>query len=146
MYARVFWELPKLLDHADVLFPDLVRLAGPNIGGVTDVLIGALAEGKLDLAGGRIDLEPLTPFAVRQLKKALTAAKRHQRGEGVAWRFTEKYWDVRRMVGCWLDIAGYLTSPDFDPLIVEALTLADPRLAAFAAAARLRRGGETADQ
>lgn len=142
VYQRVFTELPKLIDHADVLFPDLILLAGPNIGGVTDLLLTTLAQGKLDLAGGKIDLETIAPFVVKQLQKALKSAGKHQRTEGVAWRFAEKYWDVRRDAGCWLDIAGYLKEPALEPLLEQAVQLADPRLVAFAAVSLLRRGSE----
>jgi hypothetical protein len=142
VYQRVFTELPKLLDHADVLFPDLVQLAGPNIGGVTDVLMAALAQGQLDLAGGKVHLEPLAPLAVARLRKALKSARKYQRAEGVAWRFTERYWDIRREAGCWLDIAGHLKSPALGPLLEEALSFSDPRLVAFAAGSVLRRGGK----
>jgi hypothetical protein len=144
VYSRVFTELPKLLDHADVLFPDLIQLAGPNIGGITDLLIAGVAQGKVDLAAGKMNLEAIAPLAVKQLKKALKSAEKQQRTEGVTWRFTEKYENVRREVGCWLDIAGYLKSPALTPLLEAALQFFDPRLVAFAAASVLRRGGKVA--
>jgi hypothetical protein len=134
--------LPKLVDHADVLFPDLILLAGANIGGVTDLLLYALAQGKMNLASGEVDLESLAPFAVKQLRKILKSVSKHQRTEGVAWRFAETYWEVRREAGCWLDIAGHLKAPSIEPLLGEALKLSDPRLVAFAAVALLRRGSK----
>ncbi|HYT90514.1 MAG TPA: hypothetical protein VEL76_17540 [Gemmataceae bacterium] len=144
VYSRVFTELPKLLDHADILFPELIQLAGPCIGGIVDVFLAAVAQGKLDLASGKSDLEAIAPLAVKQLKQVLKAAARYQRKEGVAWRFSEKYWDVRQHAGSWLDIAGYLKSPALDPLLKEAVQFTDPRLAAFAAISVLRRGGKVA--
>jgi hypothetical protein len=141
VYSRVFKELEKLLDHADVLFPDLIQFAGPDVAGVTDVLMVGLADGKVDLAAGKIDLEPVAPLVVGQLKKSLKAAGKKQHNNGVAWRFGEKYFGTRRDAGCWLDIAGYLKSSALDPLLVQALGLSDPRLLAFAGAALLRRGG-----
>jgi hypothetical protein len=141
VYSRVFAEMPKLLNHADVLFPGLIVLAGPHIAGVTDLLIAGLAQKKLELAGGTLDLELVGPLAAKQLRKALKAASRYQRAEGVAWRFAEGYSDIRREAGCWLDIAGYLKSPALTQLLKEALRLPDPLLAAFAAGSVLRRGG-----
>jgi hypothetical protein len=141
VYSRVFTELPKLLDHADVLFPALIGLAGPHIAGVTDVLMAGLSQKKIDLAGGTFDLETVGSLAVKQLRKVLKAASRYQHGGGLAWRFAEEYWYVRREAGCWLDIAGYLKSPALTPLLEEALQLPDPRLTAFAAGSVFRRGG-----
>jgi hypothetical protein len=141
VYSRVFMELPKLHDHADVLFPALIGLAGPHIAGVTDVLMAGLAQQKLDSTGGTIDLEPVGPLAVEQLRKLLEEVSRFQHAGGVAWRFAEEYWGVRREMGGWLDIAGHLKSPALTPLLEEALQLLDPRLTAFAAGSVIRRGG-----
>ncbi len=142
VYSRVFTELGKLVDHADVLFPDLILLAGPNLGGVTDVLISGLVEGKIDLAASKFDLEPIAPAVIKHLQKSLKLAGKYQRGSGVAWRFHEKYFEVRRDAGCWLDIAGYLKSAALEPLLEQALDLSDPRLLAFASASLLRRGAK----
>jgi hypothetical protein len=142
VYQRVFTELPKLLDYSDVLFPDLIPLAGQQIAGVTDLLLIALARGKVDLAGGGSDFEPISTLAVGNLHSTLKSAAEHQRDEGIAWRFTEAYWNVRRDLGCWLDIAGYLKAPALGPLLEAALQLSDPRLIAFAALSQLRRGSD----
>jgi hypothetical protein len=121
VYDRVFTELLKLLAHCDVLFPELIHLAGPQIGGVTDLLIAGLAQGKLDLAKGKINLEAVAPLVVKELKKAFKSAWKHQRPQGVAWRFTEEYWETRRKTACWLDIAGHLKSPTLEPLLEGVL-------------------------
>jgi hypothetical protein len=141
VYSRVITELMKLLEHADLLFPELIQIAGPHIASVTDVLMAGLANGQVDLATSPFDLEPIARLAVQQLKKSLKSVSRFQRVEGVAWRFEEKYFYVRQEAGCWLDIAGYLKSPLLDPLLEQAMQLADPRLLTFASVATLRRGG-----
>lgn len=125
IYRRVFLELPKLLDHADLLFPELIQLAGPHVGGVTDVLLAGLANGKVNLTAGSIDLEPIAALAVKELKRLLKSAKKHQR-PGIAWRFSEKYFYVRQQAGCWLDLAGYLKEASLSPLLKECFNSATP--------------------
>jgi hypothetical protein len=136
--------LLKLLDHGDVLFPDLIRLAGANIGSVTDVVLAGMTQGKLDLAAGQVDFEAIAPLAAKQLKRLLKSAAKQQRPGGVGWRFVEKYFYLRQQAGAWLDLAGYLRSPALEPLLHEALELSDPRLVAFAAVALVRRGMDVA--
>jgi hypothetical protein len=66
--------------------------------------------------------------------------REHGWSDGLAWRFTERYFEARRLAGCWLDLAGYLKSPAIAPLLKNAMKLRDPRLLAYAAAAALRHG------
>ncbi len=138
VYGRVFTELYNLLPYGELLFPELVQLAGRNLGNVTDVLIGGLTGGTLDVR--KLDLEPLAPLVTIALAASLTRAETHQRKSGIAWRFSEKYDEPRVVAGSWLDIAGHLQSPKLTPLLKRALRLHDPRLVAFAAISLIRRG------
>ena len=138
-YGRVFTELRKLARFADVLFPELIERAGPNLGGVTDVLIDGLASRRIDAS--RIKLEPIAPLVVKSLRAALTRAAKHQRAHGTLWRFGERYYETRQATGAWLDVAGYLRSPALAPLLRKGLAMRDPKLALFAAIATLRRKG-----
>ena len=139
-YSRVFTELHRLLNHSDILFPTLIQLAGEYIGGVTDLLVAGFNQGSINLAEGKVDLEPIVDIACGQLKELLKSATTLQQGHGLEWRFAEDYFSVRNQTGAWLDIAGYLKSSRLEPLLFQALSLSDPRLAAYAAVALLRHG------
>ena len=139
-YGRVFTEAAKLYPYADVMFPELVERAGKNLAGVTDLLIDGLASGQIDAK--RVNLEPLAPLVTKSLKTALAKAAKHQRAKGTAWRFTERYFEPRRMAGAWLDIAGHLRAKSLDALLRKGLAMRDPLLVLFAATSLVRRGGK----
>lgn len=136
VYSRVFTELAKLQPFADVLFPELVLRAGPQIGQVTNLLVGAVTSGALDPR--RVDLAPIAPVALAALRALLAKATKMQR-PGVRWRSGERYHEVRTTTGAWLDIAGHLKLPALGPLLVQATRLRDPKLVGFAALSLVRR-------
>lgn len=140
VYGRVFTEMKKLYRHADVLFPELVVRAGKNLGGVADALIDALASGKVSRS--QVNLEPIAPLITKSLRDVLARVAKHQRAQGIKWRFTERYSEGRGTAGAWLDLAGYLRTKAVAPLLKNALALRDPRLALFAVISILRRRGK----
>lgn len=142
VYQRVFTELPKLADHAHALLPDLIEVAGPNLGGITDFFVSAVAAGKVDLSAGKF--ATFGPFVGKQLQMAIEAAEKRPPGNGIGWRFSEEYWHVRQPAGCWLDIAGYLKTDMVEPLLQYALQLPDPLLVMYALISLLRRGSTVA--
>jgi hypothetical protein len=139
VYPRVFTEARNLAPHADVLFPELVELAGDNLGGVTDVLIEGLAARQIDPR--RVELEPIAPLVARSLRAVLRRVAKHQRKTGTDWRFAEAYFEPRRDAGAWLELAGRVRAKSLDALLEQGLALADPRLALCAAVSIVRRGG-----
>lgn len=137
MFERVIRSFFKLVEAGDELFPELLTLAGPYLGAVTDVLMAALRQGTLEAS----KLASLTPTVSEHVRASIAHVEAHQSADGIAWRFAESYEPLRAELGAWLDIAGYLPSaPDLTLLLVRASRLVDPRLAMFAAGALVRSG------
>ena len=105
-------------------------------------MLGALSRGLLKPHEVGDRLEGLAPYVVKSLKQALKSAAKHQEKPGIAWRFTERYEEVRHRAAMFLDLAGYLRAPKLSAPLHQAAEFRDPRLATFAALALLRRGEE----
>jgi len=143
-YARVFEELERLFAHADLLLPDVFISAGRATTCVGDAILGALGSGVLKLHTVGTRLEALAPYALKTLKQSLSSTAKHQDKSGIAWRFKERYQDMRHRASMMLDLAGYLQAPKLAEPLRRAAEFRDPRIVAYAALALLRRGEDVA--
>lgn len=141
-YGRVFEELIPLLAFPDVLLPDLITSAGPHVTDVGGAVLAALTRGLLRGEEIADRLEVLVPFVLKSLRQAVRTTAKHQERPGIAWRFTERYQNVRHRACMFLDLAGYLRAPKLSPVLQQAAGFRDPRIAMYAALALLRRGEE----
>jgi hypothetical protein len=141
-YGRVFEELIPLLAFPDVLLPDLITTAGPHVTSVGGAVLAALTQGLLpsEEISGR--LEALAPFVLKSLRPAVRTTAKHQEKPGIAWRFAERYQNVRHRTCMFLDLAGYLRAPKLSPVLQQAAGFRDPRIVTYALLALLRRGEE----
>jgi hypothetical protein len=143
-YFRVFEELEKLLAHGDLLLPDVITGAGKATPYVGDAILGSLNSGvlKLETVGAR--LETLAPYVLKSMKQSLKSVGKHQDKPGIAWRFAERYHDLRHRASMFLDLAGYLQAPKLAEPIRQAAEFTDPRIVTYASLALLRRGEDVA--
>ena len=134
MYERLFTELSRNLDHAEVLLPALLRAdGGPRIQ-LGDLLLNALRSDKI-----RADAVVTTAF-VSSLE--LRARELLLRLPGIRGRAADELSDEEACVaielGMWVDLAGYVDASV--EVLRDAAALPETRIAAFAVASLLRRG------
>lgn len=132
-YPRIFGELSKNAEHAELLFPALLERAGELLVQVGNVALawldnGALHPERLSEAG---------PNLVARLDELLERAE-SQQADGIAWRFSEEYWPTRSEAGFLLDLVGRL-DVDADDSFLRATQLTDPWLALFGVLSLVRR-------
>lgn len=123
--------------HGDVLFPALLDLA------VDDELLAEALE--IALAFARAEQLPAvgarTACArVEREWPRLRAAVRAAADDSGAWFWGEDYEPTRTLTGLALDVAGRVGGAKLAPILQEAMTLPDPRLAMFAICGALRHG------
>lgn len=141
VFGRIFEELPNLLVHGDVMLPDVLLTCGTQLAtGVGDAVIAAISSRKLEVheIGSRV--EALAPFVKSALRKALKLTAKHQSKPGIAWRFAERYQDIRHRACMFLDLTGRINDSRLSPLLREAAEFSDPRIVTFALLSLLRRG------
>jgi len=139
-YSRVFEELVHLFAFPDLLLPEIITTAGPATDYVGNSLLDALAQGILKTEQVGDHLEGLASYVLTSLQKSVRAAAKHQNKPGIAWRFSERYQELRHRTSMFLDLAGYLKGPKFSVLLNQAAGFTDPRLVTYAVLALLRRG------
>jgi hypothetical protein len=138
-YSRVFEELVHLFAFPDLLLPEIIT-TGPAADYVGNSLLDALSQGILKTEQVGDHLEGLASYVLTSLQKSLRAAAKHQNKAGIAWRFSERYQELRHRTSMLLDLAGYLKGPKFSVLLNQAAGFTDPRLVTYAVLALLRRG------
>ena len=134
---RVFWELAKLDQFVDVLFPALLIDCEPQFAReLSNCLISALQEGTLQPASCR----QAVPMIEQRLVERLSQAASLQQEKGISWRFDEHdgYFDVRHDLVFYLDLAGWLNLESLADVSSRVLSFHDPKLILAACLARLR--------
>lgn len=139
-YQRVYSELFKLMAFPEVMLPDVLLTAGDCATDVGDVIIAAIAKGTIQPQRLDGQLNPLAPFVIKNVKSLMKKVAKHQKTDGIEWRFAEKYHYLRHRLCMLLDLAGRLKHPKLPALISGLLDFADPRIVTFAALALLRQG------
>jgi hypothetical protein len=137
IYPRVWQELGRLArEHATILFPSLLEVAGEHFLDVGSVALGALATGKLSSAA----LGGLVPIVGKRLTATLDEIEPLQQNAGIAWRFADEYAPLRSDAGFLCDLAGWLSDTSFEAELLRATRLSDPWPTLFATIALLRLG------
>jgi len=133
VYPRVFWELPRLNGHADILYPDLLIDADEEV-------IFNLAE-LLNETDRRLvtpeSLAPVVPLLRQRLPKCVARTQAFQ-DKPEDWG-SEEYRDERRKTIAYLQLAARTNDVDSIGQLEAALNFKDPLILVEAVDACLQR-------